>query len=554
MATGSRSGGAAWVAVIAVLFACSDGESKNKSAGAPGGTAAGEPAIPAALFSHIPADTPYVLATFESMPRSYMKRVDAVIEALMGLLPEAADLNPTSSDPAERFLLAAWRDLRTTYGQNRSELEKLLASAGRSRFALFGGGIIPVVRVELPNSKALAAWVERIERTSGVALPTADLRGRSYWRLAKDDVLAVAAIADGHLVLSAGPLAMVENALPFILGLEKPKPNMADGGQLKIVAARHGFAGYGAGYVDTGNLFKLLVVANFFRSAGAVSTVPPACMDELSVLTRRFPRVAFGYEELSGEKMSFRLVFETDAAIQSRLRQLVVEVPGLVTDLAADRPLFAVGVGVDLDKGKALALDAAAGIERVAGACGAPDVAKEMADVRADLARPLPPGLAALRGALVSVLSAELGADGKPRGAEAYGVVAADPLAALHAFVVQSWPGPFPDIAADGKFHELMPEGAVPGLGAVRVAMKPHGFVAVTGAKGAEAAERAMARRGPSPLIFMSYDVRRISALVASADQRDADKEKLILKLFGSTSWWLAPSEHGLTFTSVELN
>jgi hypothetical protein len=546
--TATRSSVAAAAAMALCLAAC------NKSNETPGGSGgaqersdkAAQLNVPTALFASIPADTPYVFASFEPVPRSYWQR----LAPAMRLLADSVPLPDSPSDPADRFAVAFMRELKAN--MTEAGLRKTFGIGAEGRYAIYGIGVVPVLRLELADGKALLATIGRLQQESGLALPTASAGGRSYWRFGDKDVLFVAAVADNQLVLSGGPAALVESALPFIMGTKQPQPNMADGGLLKAVAAQHGFAGFGVGYVDSSNLLKLLFVANLWGSVGGTASIPAPCMEQVSALARRFPRLAVGYDEFSDKRVAMRIVLETDAALVARFKQLPVAVPGLVAGPAAERPLFALGAGIDLEKARQLAIDAADGVGRLAGACGSQEGVQEAAHARASLSKPLPPGLDKIRGGFVSVLDATLGPGAKPTGVEAYGVLATDDPAALVEMArAEMPPGQMPELPADGQFHDVVPAGAVPGLGAVRGAIKPRALVAAVGARGGEAAERALARNGSSPLFYVSYDYGALMKKIMPAVSGEAgtSEQKIVSMLgdlFGVMSMWVVPTDHGL--------
>lgn len=556
-------GGLALAAALALacLVAC-DKSKETAATGEPAGAQdrkdkAAQLAAPAELFAHIPADTPYVFASFQPVPASYWKRVGPAVRALLDSIP----VPDSPTEPPERFALAFLRELKAN--MNEAGLRKTFGIGAEGRFALYGIGVVPVMRMELADGKALLATIERLQTESKLALPTATVAGRSYWRFGDADVLFVVAVAGNHLVLSGGPTAMVEKALPFIMGAEQPKPNMADGGLLKKVAAQHGFAGYGVGYVDSGNLLKLLFVANLLGAAGGSGGIPPACMEQVTGLAQRFPRLAFGYDEFSDARIAMRMVLETDAALAGRLKQLAVEVPGMVAGPTAERPLFAFGAGIDIEKARALAIDAADGVGRLAGACGSQEGVESAAEARTAFSQPLPPGLDKVRGGYISVLDGSLGPDGKPTNVEAYGILATDDPAALVDMVAKEMSaggGAPPKVPADGKFHDVVPAGQVPGLGAIRGAIKPKALVAAVGTRGPEAAESALGRTGTSPLFYMSYDYGKLltkimETMPSSPDSGERQIMSLLSGMFSATAIWAYPTDHGLAFAmSIALN
>jgi len=116
-----------------------------------------------------------------------------------------------------------------------------------------------------------------------------------------------------------------------------------------------------------------------------------------------------------------------------------------------------------------------------------------------------------------------------------------------------------PDVPADGKFHDVVPAGQVPGLGAIQGAIKPKALVAAVGAKGPGAAEAALARTGTSPLIYFSYDYGRLLKKIMDVMPTGPDAEErkiisLLSDMFGASAMWAYPTDHGLALAfSMEL-
>lgn len=541
-----RAGRVALAALLAGTVACSKSDSGGKQSSAEPAQAvqhreeAAKLAAPP-LFAYIPADTPYVVASFEPLPSSYWQRWQPIAQMVLSMIPEP----PASEEPPVKFARALLRDLRADFSE--AGIGKLLGVDFKSRFAIYGVGLIPVFRMELSDSKALLATIERLQAESGLALPTATLAGKSYWRFGDARGVVLAAVIDDQLVVSGGPTPMVDKILPLILGNEKPSASMADGGSLKAVAALHGFAGLMIGVVDSANLIKAIAAANYFLSPGAA--LPPACAEQIAAMGRRFPRFAFGYDEVTDKRVAMRIVLESEAALTERMKQLVVEVPGLVAGETSEPALLTGGLGLDIEKGRQLAVDAVTVLEGIGAACQDASMAEDMTRARVALTQPLPPGVDKIRGAVVSVLDGDLGPDGKPTGVEAFAVIAADDPAALLKMVREQAPaGAVPELAADGKYHPFVPEGAVPGVGAVRAAIKPRALVAAVGARGSDSAERVLARSGPSPLFAMSYDYARIFDKIAKAAGPNAipAEQKMIFDVFGTVSMWAYPTDHGV--------
>ena len=524
-----------------------DEGSKNEPAKADENKAAAAKLTAPALFAHIPADTPYVFAAFDPLPVAYWDAVGGAVKPeLEKLLDQMMQL--PASDPPEKFAVGMARELRGNL--SAAGLKKTFGISADKRWALYGVGIIPVFRLELADGKALRATIDRVSKEAGFAIPTATVGAQSYYRIDGGDVLVVAVVLDDQVVISGGPKPLVEKALPFVVGSEKPQPSMADGGALKEVTARHGFASYGSGFVDSAKILNVVMMADLMKGATGGGSIPESCKPQLSALTKKFPRMAFGYDEVSPTRAAMRVVLEMEAGMIARMKQLEVEVPGMSGGKLADKALIAFGGGIDIAKAKAMALDFADGMAQFGTACGASDLAESAAEMKQALSQPMPPQVEGIKGGLVALLSAEL-KGGRPSDVAGYAFVVTDNPGALVDMVMQQMPtGSAPKIAKDGKYHDVMPAGSVPGLEAVKAAVKEKAVVVVTGAKGTDAAERALAQKGKAPLFFLSYDYGRLLKIggdvMAQMGGTMPGMNERMGQLFGLAAIWAYVSDQGL--------
>lgn len=535
------------LAVVLALAACSKKEeAKQQPPGGGGGEAAPAPkAVDTSklnappLFAHIPADTPYVFASFEPLPAEFWNLIGGTMKpelekAIDSLLAQPAER------PPQKFVAGVLRELRGNL--TADGIKKVLGLSPDMRFVIHGIGFVPVFRLEVADSKALTATIEKHAKESGMLLPMATHAGKPYYRIPDGDVLVVAAVLDDHLVVSGGPAPLVDKALPMILGVEKPNPSMADGGALKEVVARHGLAPFGAGYADTTKLLNLAVAAKTMKG----EPPPPTCAPQLAALGARFPRVVFGYDAVSGSRIGMRAVLEVEPGLLGRLKALQVEVPGLTGGKLATPALFAIGGGIDIPKVRQMGGDLARGMTEFGQACGITDMVESAGELTATLAKPMPPGVDKVRGGLAVVLGGEMGPQG-PRNLDGFIVVATDDPNALLDMVYAQLPPQAPKVARDGKFHDVVPAGAIPNMGAVQAAVKEKAIVVRSGAGAVAASEAALEQKGASPLFFVTYDYGRIMQTVAQlAPGGVPGVSPKLLAMFGQSSMSATVGDNGV--------
>jgi hypothetical protein len=491
------------------------------------------------LFAHIPADTPYVFASFEPIPAEFWTLMGDTMKPEMEKAFDQLLAQPADSPP-KKFVAGILRDLRGNL--TADGVKKVLGISTDFHFAVHGIGVVPVFRLELADAKALTATIEKHSKESGFTLPIATSNGKPYWRVPDGDTLLVAAILDDQLVVSGGPAPLIEKALPQILGVEKPTPSMADGGALKETIARHGLAAYGAGFVDTAKLASHIVALKTAEG----KPPPPACPAQLTALGTRFPKLVFGYDAVSTSRIGMRVVLEVEPELLGRLKALQVEVPGLAGGKLAQPALFAMGGGIDIPKARQLGMALGRAMVEFGSACGAADMVEDATEMQATMSQPLPPGLDKVRGGLAVVLGGEMTQQG-PRNIDGFAVIATDDPGALLDVVYKQAPPQLPKVARDGKFHDVVPAGAMPGVGAVQAAVMEKAIVVRSGTQAVAASEAALEQKGASPLFFLTYDYGRIMSTVAAmSPQGIPGVSPKLLAMFGQSTMSASVGDNGV--------
>ncbi len=502
-----------------------------------------------ALFEHIPADAPYVLASFEAVSLDYYAKVKRAVGPAVARGVDQLRARGGGGD-AERWLdaLAAELDGKWT----ARGLESLGLSA-RPRFAIYGHGALPVVaRLEIKDGKALLATIERIAHRAGAELPPLETRhGREFWRIKlPDDNGAIIAIAGDQLVAAFGPRHAIAEVLPQIVGAEQPPRNMAGGDELKRLIAKHRLGPVMVGFVDSKRLAHALI--------GLAERTPPAdCIAEIDRLAARVPRLAFGYTELTDQRFSGGLVLELAPPLVEELKALRTAVPGLSAALAGE-PMFALGGGFDLDRGKTAGRAAAAVLRDLGQACDAEALVDGARELRDALSEALPGPLAAIAGGAIAIDSIDFGSDHAarrshvstpvPRGVEGFAMLAVPDAKDVFRSIAAFLP-PVSEIEPDGELHELaltkygMPFDLHAGVGEQALAV-------AVGSRGKRLARQALAATGggKAPFLAGTLDMGKVMALQAQLDPtgltRDLDES--MATIFGRTTFSLDVTDAGL--------
>lgn len=311
----------------------------------------------AAPLAFAPADTPYVFANLEPMPDavidSWSKLMTPVQAAYAAMLEEARAKIEQDDDPEKARRTLAVMELF----QDKLSLEgwERIGFTRKGRMALYGVGVLPVLRVELGDPDALRAFFAEIERRTQTPLPVAQIDDHSYWRFAPEadkPFAIVAAIIDKHLVVTLD-VGSGSTPLADLLGLDAPKNSLADGEQLAQVNRDYGFGPYGTFLFDSRRFIAALLGSEgqdgWFAGKLAAEGKPltPPCRTEFAGLAELMPRIVAGYTRLDGTHMDSNTIFELKPALVDGLQPLAAPVPGLGD---GSEPAFDFGFGIKLDK------------------------------------------------------------------------------------------------------------------------------------------------------------------------------------------------------------
>src|SRR5688572_16138403 len=120
----------------------------------PGGGGAGLP-----ILRRVPADTPYVLASLEPLPRAYYEKSLADARAqLGGSMAKLRAALPADAGPATRFGLALLEEIGgdlTVAGMEKNGFRT------DARAVIYGLGFLPAFRLEVHDGAAIEALLAR---------------------------------------------------------------------------------------------------------------------------------------------------------------------------------------------------------------------------------------------------------------------------------------------------------------------------------------------------------------------------------------------------------
>jgi hypothetical protein len=320
--------------------------------------ACGKSADNDAPLAFVPADTPYVYANLEPTPAAVTAKWSAhtheYIPAALQTYENMLARIDLGDKPEARAYVAVARALIATL-KTHDTWDKLreLGLKPDARVAIYGIGVVPVMRLELGDADKFRAAVADIERQSGQHLATAKIGTQEYWHVGNDKIKAIAAIEGAQLVVTLAPARASDSLKRTLLGLDRPAQNLADAGTLKAVAKQYDYSPYGEGYFDFVRLAQRLTgpVQGSDREFADALGLPTggsdaACKSEYMELAHKFPRFVFGAEELDEQRIRIGATQEVAPALAQQLVSALGPAPGTgapasgIVDFALSLPVL----------------------------------------------------------------------------------------------------------------------------------------------------------------------------------------------------------------------
>jgi hypothetical protein len=531
-------------------------------------------------LAFVPADTPFVIASTESMPDAtralWARQMQSVWPTMIGLyenmltnLPEQGNADIAAS---KRVMQAIIDEVR-----ERDTPEKW-ADVGFSmgaRSAIYGVGMVPVLRMELGDPDKFRAMIARIEKNAGASLGTSKVDDLEIRTFNFGSVQGMIAFEADQLVLSILPADAANDLRRRVLGLDPPDQTIEASGSLAAFNKSEGFLPYGSGWIDFRRIVALIDKDPGYNAwAHMLSATPPAlddvCRSELDGIAAHAPRLSFGYTRLEGQQMDFRSRLDLDKSLAQSFIKLSSPPAGSAAPFTA---LYDIAMSLPVLKIKDFL------IERSNAIVAAPFKCAELAswneaanDLKQQLTQTVPPPLSDLTGLRLMFERLDMPAQGNPDVSAAVLIGSLDPsvLIDMAKSFVPALTG-F-ELNLDGKNADL-PAGVIPpGTGfepAMKVAANNSAIAIGIGADVSPADVLAAATAADGQLMRFAYSgkfydllgslVTRYSSAMPEKQRAEMEKQTALYAIYArlikSVDIHVNATEKGIEMVqSVELN
>ncbi len=311
---------------------------------------------PDGVLGFIPADTPYAFVNVEPIDDDLVRRMAGEAGVMFSvyemIIDDVLNENLAEIEEGSEEYERAERTATAIKGiMNLFSIEgaREAGLAVNDAFALYGNGILPVLRLRLLDADRFEAAVSEIEADE--PMQTATLRGQSYRYFGDEDVRVLVGAFGDWVVATIAPMSFDEDQLAELVGLEAPARNLAEAGTLAEIAREYGYGSNYIGFADTRRLVGTFVDEPTGLNAGLLAMaeseleeLTDVCRAELREMAEIAPRAVFGYSQIDNDGIDGSAVIELRSDLATGLAGIATNVPGLGADLGK---FMTVGMGFD---------------------------------------------------------------------------------------------------------------------------------------------------------------------------------------------------------------
>ena len=301
------------------------------------------------VLVYVPDDTPFLLASGAPLPEDLLdalgpgtdRMFKAYQSALRDVLKASFSTYPDDVEPDDGELSPE------QVARVMDEFVSLLSPEGLreagitrdSQFAIYGHGLLPVMRFQVSDAKKFEAAIARIEEAADAEMQAAELDGNAYRYVTDDALKLVVGTFGDNAVMAFAPAEFGDVQLKELTGLTLPAKNIAASGRLHAMAEDNGLTDHYIGFLDTVAMTSIFVDeptglnrALFELGDYDATTLSDVCRDEMRGLAQVVPLIVAGYDDVADDSFSLKMVMRLRDDIASSMTGLAADVPGLGTD------------------------------------------------------------------------------------------------------------------------------------------------------------------------------------------------------------------------------
>ena len=310
-------------------------------------------------LQYIPADSPYVFVNLKPLPEdlqdkfseSYGKIISVYSRIAKDAYSDYMERSKANSEIGveiegedvwdNKWVKAIQKEFGGEFSLN--SFEKIGLNK-KSTYALYGNGVLPVLRFSLSDTELFSKTIERIEAYAEDEIPELTVDGMQVWAISdktseEDKGELIFALSDKDLIITFLPPESTTAMLEQLIGHTKPEVALSSTDTINNLMSQKNYLAESLGYIDFQQILNRFTseptgldkefLGQFEDFAEKRAELSDVCKVELQDMVKTMPRLVYGLTEISSKKMVTESVFEVRSDLAKEMTTLSAPVPGL---------------------------------------------------------------------------------------------------------------------------------------------------------------------------------------------------------------------------------
>ena len=415
------------------------------------------------LMSHVPADTPYLLANKKAIPDEvmefHMKRGKDMMSMVSNIQGKRAS---DSNEGVQKFFNALMEDYSDLLSKDKFEDTGLSLKANS---LIYGYQMLPVMRVSFADKEKLMAMIKRAEEKSGYKVDFSKCGDLDCFTSSngKGDFSVALVFLNNHIAVSVYSPDKKDEIMNHLSGKADPADSYSVD-KWDAFLKENDYQGYGDGFINLKNIYGMAkpLIATGMKDKVDDKEVE-GCLAVIEQHLDNVPEILIGTKNLKAKNMDYELLVKTSTDVSDVLQGLANK-----TNIAkrSENAIFDFGINIDFKKLRDALTQYSGFLIKVgeANKCSsikAQDIRKGMGG----MAMVMNMGLTQFKSIYASVTDVEMDDKMQPKNVNALVSLGTDDPSGLVAMVGMMSPAMMGFKVPDDGSTVQLPAGAIPSKG-----------------------------------------------------------------------------------------
>lgn len=301
------------------------------------------------LLSNVPADTAYLIASKESIPKNIMEDHLQRIKDILAIINSPDSIEETTAEEAKKanagkFFTALFEEYRSLLSSDEiSETDLALKASS----VIYGYEMMPVMRIGIANKDKMMAMIKRAEEKSLYKVELTKCGEYDCFESTHSagKVTIIAVLLKGHLAISGFITDKKESLKKHLIGEAKPTPSYTEE-SWNAFLKENNYPGYGDGFINLKHAFNYIKPMILEGMQGRMDNKSvDGCVTLVEDHLEGISGIVIGTKHLAEKNIAYEVLFKTSNDVSTLLQTLA---NSRNISQRTDNAIFDFGVNIDL--------------------------------------------------------------------------------------------------------------------------------------------------------------------------------------------------------------